>query len=175
MCTGNLVEDQRVWCAPTRLERRWLRTVRTPLGEGPMNQKRYWLCVFGVLVVARALVSALFFGVIFQQVFDEPSPAFRGEGEENFLPLMIGYVSWAFFFVYLFAKHFRGEGWKGGVSFAGIVWFFYFVPMTLGIWSFSPVTSDWVVASLISGLAESLTGGLIVGTVYKRPEDHTGL
>ena len=47
-----------------------------------MNWKRYWISAAAVLVAAKGLVAALFFGVIFDSVYDQKLPGARAEGEE---------------------------------------------------------------------------------------------
>ena len=132
-----------------------------------MNWKRYWLSTAAVLVGAKGLVAALFFGVIFDSVYDQPLPCARAEGSEVHAAGLICMIAWSLALTYIFARGYQNKGWTEGIRFGLIVWVFYFVPMITGFYGYYAMPFNWVVAGLVSGLAESLTAGLLVALIYK--------
>ncbi len=131
-----------------------------------MSWKRISSCVFSVLVT-KAVVGAVFFGLVFAGVYEEPGAAFRAEGTEKHGVAMAGYVAWALAFSFVFARGFEHRGWSEGVRFGLIVWLLYFVPMTLGIYGYFVVDLEWVRSALTSGLAESLACGSVAALVFR--------
>ena len=131
-----------------------------------MSWKRMTMSVFLVLVT-KAAVGAIFFGLVFTDAQEATSTAFRAEGTENHGIAMAGYVAWSFAFSFVFARGFEKRGWLEGVRFGLIVWLLYFVPMTLGIYGYFVVGSEWTIFALISGLAESLACGSVAALVFR--------
>lgn len=132
-----------------------------------MNWKKYWLASVAILIVAKGIVTFLFFAVIFDNVYAQPFAGSRPEGEELHAVGMVGMLSWTLAFTFIYAKSAENKGWKEGIRFGLIVWVLYFIPMITGVWAYFQVTEAWVIAGLLSGLAESLTAGLLVGLIYK--------
>jgi hypothetical protein len=132
-----------------------------------MNWKRYWLSTAAVLVVAKGLVAYLFFAVIFAFVYDKQLPGARPEGKELYAAEIICMIVWSLAFTYIFTKGYQNKGWREGIRFGLIVWVFYFIPMVTGVWAYFEVPVNWVIGGLVSGLAESLTAGLLVALIYK--------
>jgi len=131
-----------------------------------MSWKR--ILVSGLLVlVTKAAVGAIFFGLVFADVNEGAATAFRAEGTENHGIAMVGYVAWSLAFSYVFARGFENRGWLEGVRFGLIVWLLYFVPMTLGIYGYFVVSREWTIFALISGLAESLACGSVAAFVFR--------
>jgi hypothetical protein len=124
------------------------------------------MSVFLVLVT-KAAVGGIFFGLVFTDAQEGTSTAFRAEGTENHGIAMLGYVAWSLAFTLVFARGFEKRGWLEGLRFGTIVWLLYFVPMTLGIYGYFVVGSEWVVFALISGLAESLACGSVAALVLR--------
>lgn len=131
-----------------------------------MSWKRMLMSVVLVLVT-KAAVGAVFFGLVFTAVQEGASTAFRAEGTENHGIAMVGYVAWSLAFSFVFARGFEKRGWLEGVRFGLIVWLLYFVPMTLGIYGYFIVSSEWTFFALISGLAESLACGSVAALVFR--------
>jgi len=131
-----------------------------------MSWKRISMSVFLVLVT-KVAVGAIFFGLVFADVHEGASTAFRAEGTENHGIAMVGYVAWAFAFSFVFARGFVNRGWLEGVRFGLIVWLLYFVPMTLGIYGYFVVGLEWALFALISGLAESVACGSVAALVFR--------
>jgi hypothetical protein len=132
-----------------------------------INWKGYWLSTAAVLIVARGLVSFIFFAIIFDFVYDKPLPGARPEGEELHAAESICMIAWSLAFTYIFTKGYQNKGWTEVIRFGLVVWVFYFVPMVTGVWAYFEVPTNWVLAGLTSGLAESLVAGLLVGLIYK--------
>jgi hypothetical protein len=132
-----------------------------------MNWKRYWISALAVFVIAKGLVAALFFGVVFDSVYDQALPCARPEGSEVHAAGLICMAAWSLGLVYIFAKGYQSKGWPEGVRFGLLVWIFYFVPMLTGFYGYYAMPFNWVVAGLVSGLAESLTAGLLVAFLYR--------
>jgi len=132
-----------------------------------MNWKRYWISTAAVFVVAKGLVAALFFGVIFDSVYDQLLPGARPEGEEVHVAGLICMIAWSLAFTYIYAKGHENKGWTEGIRFGLIAWVFYFIPMITGFYGYYEMPFNWVIAGLVSGLAESLTAGLLAGLFYK--------
>lgn len=132
-----------------------------------MNWKRYFISSAAVLVVAKAAVGALFLGVIFDSVYDQDLPGARPEGQEIHAAGLVCMVVWSLAFTYIYTKGLENKGWTEGMRFGLIAWIFYFVPMITGYYGYYAMPFNWVIAGLVSGLAESLTAGLIVGLIYK--------
>ncbi len=132
-----------------------------------MNWKRYWISTAAVFVVAKGMVSSLFFAVIFDFVYDKQLPGARPEGEEFHVAGLICMIVWSLAFTYIYTKGHQNKGWAEGIRFGLIAWVFYFIPMTTGFWAYYDVSTNWVIAGLVSGLAESLTAGLLVALIYK--------
>ena len=137
-----------------------------------MNWKRYWISTAAVLVVAKGLVAALFFGVIFDSVYDQPLPCARAEGSEVHAAGLICMIAWSLALTYIYAQGHQGKGWKEGIRFGLIVWVFYFVPMITGFYGYHAMPFNWVTAGLVSGLAESLTAGLLAALIYRTKTIH---
>lgn len=131
-----------------------------------MSWKRISMCVFLVLVT-KAAVGAIFFGLVFTDVHEGASTAFRAEGTENHGIAMVGYIAWSLAFSFVFARGFENRGWLEGVRFGITVWLLYFVPMTLGIYGYFVVGPEWTIFALISGLAESLACGSVAALVFR--------
>ena len=136
-----------------------------------MNWKRYWIATAAVLVGAKGLVAALFFGVIFDSVYDQKLPGARAEGEEVHAAGLICMMAWSLAFTFVYAKGHQNKGWTEGIRFGLVVWIFYFVPMLTGFYGYYAMPLNWVIAGLVSGLAESLTAGLLVALIYKSNSD----
>jgi hypothetical protein len=51
-----------------------------------MNWKRYWIAAAAVLVAAKGLVAALFFGIIFDSVYDQTLPGARRKAKKFMQP-----------------------------------------------------------------------------------------
>ena len=127
--------------------------------------KRFLVTSFSVLVT-KAVVGGVYFGLLYADA--ESSPTFRAEGTEAHHIAILGYVAWAATFVFLFARGGQQPSLRGGLLFGLVVWLFYFVPMTLGIYGYFAVEETWVAAALAGGLAESLACGAIAAVVYAR-------
>lgn len=138
-----------------------------------MNWKKYLLATLAVFLVARTMVAFLFFGVIFNSVYDQPLLGARPEGEELLAPAFIVTFLWSLAFVYIFNKGHENKGLMEGLRFGLIVWSFYFIPMVTCYWAYFDLPFTWLTASLISGLAESLTAGFFVAIIYKVKESKT--
>lgn len=132
-----------------------------------MNWKKYWIPSVAILIVAKGIVAFLFFAVIFNSVYEKPFSGARPEGEELHAAELICMIVWTLAFTFIYTKGYQNKGWTEGIRFGLIVWFFYFIPMLMGVWAYFQVPNDWVIAGLISGLAESLTARLLVGLIYK--------
>ena len=131
-----------------------------------MSWKRMAMSALLVLVT-KAAVGAIFFGLLFSDVQEGAETAFRAEGTENHGIAMVGYVAWSFAFSFVFARGFEHRGWLEGVRFGLIVWMLYFVPMTLGIYGYFVVGREWTLFALLSGLAESLACGSVAALAFR--------
>jgi hypothetical protein len=131
-----------------------------------MSWKRISMSVFLVLVT-KAAVGAIFFGLVFTDAPEGAGTAFRAEGTENHGIAMVGYIAWSFAFSLVFVRGFENRGPLEGVRFGLIVWLLYFVPMTLGIYGYFVVGLEWTLSALISGLAESLACGSVAALVFR--------
>jgi len=131
-----------------------------------MSWKRILMSAVLVLVT-KAAVGAIFFGLVFTDVHEGATTAFRAEGTENHGIAMVGYVAWSLAFSFVFARGFENRGWLEGARFGLIVWLLYFVPMTLGIYGYFVVGTEWMFFALISGLAESLACGSVAALVFR--------
>jgi hypothetical protein len=131
-----------------------------------VNWRRIALCALLVLVT-KAVVGALMFGLLFADVLGGGSAAFRAEGTEHHGAAMLGYVAWAIAFSLIFSRAFEQRGWLDGVRFALLVWLLYFLPMTLGIYGYFVVDGRWTAFALLSGLAESLACGSAAALVLR--------
>lgn len=132
-----------------------------------MNWKRYWIAAAAVLVLAKGLVATLFFGVIFDSVYDQALPCARPEGSEVHAAGLICMIAWSLALTFIYTKGHQNKGWMEGVRFGLVVWIFYFVPMLTGFYGYYAMPFNWLTAGLVSGLAESLTAGLLVALIYK--------
>ena len=139
-----------------------------------MNWKRYWIAAVAVLVVAKGLVAALFFGVIFDSVYDQALPCARPEGSEVHAAGLICMIAWSLALTFIYTKGHQNKGWTEGIRFGLVVWIFYFVPMLTGFYGYYAMPFNWLVAGLVSGLAESLTAGLLVALIYKSKTTEQG-
>jgi hypothetical protein len=131
-----------------------------------MNWKRYWLSSVAVVIV-RGLVAFFLFAVVFSSVYDQQLPGGRPEGEEFHLAGFINIITWSLAFTYVFIRGYQNKGWVEGISFGLIAWVFYFIPMLTGYWAYFQLPTNWVMAGLITGLAESVSSGLITALIYK--------
>ncbi|HYJ04121.1 MAG TPA: hypothetical protein VEX43_03245 [Chthoniobacterales bacterium] len=131
-----------------------------------MNWKRYWIAAVAVLVVAKGLVAALFFGIIFNSVYDQALPCARPEGSEVHAAGLICMIAWSLALTFIYTKGHQNKGWTEGIRFGLVVWIFYFVPMLTGFYGYYAMPFNWLIAGLVSGLAESLTAGLLVALIY---------
>jgi hypothetical protein len=131
-----------------------------------MSWKRIAVCALLVLVT-KAAVGAVFFGLVFPGVLEGGSAAFRAEGTEKHGIAMIGYVAWSIAFSLVFARGFADRGRLAGLRFGLVIWLLYFVPMTLGIHGYFVVDAEWTICALVSGLAESLACGSVAALVLR--------
>ena len=132
-----------------------------------MNRKRILVSTFLVLVT-KVAVGAVFFGLVFTDVHEGGSAAFRAEGTELHGIAMLGYVAWSLAFSLVFARGLENRGPLEGVRFGLIAWLFYFVPMALGIHGYFAVSPEWTCFALVSGLAESLACGCVAALVFRK-------
>jgi len=139
-----------------------------------MNWKRYWIASVAVLVVAKGLVAALFFGVIFDSVYDQALPCARPEGSEVHAAGLICMIAWSLALTFIYTKGHQNKGWTEGIRFGLVVWIFYFVPMLTGFYGYYAMPFNWLIAGLVSGLAESLTAGLLAALIYKSKTTEQG-
>ena len=137
-----------------------------------MNLKKYWLSTAAVFVIARTLVAFLFFGLIFDSVYNQHINGMRAEGEELFGPAFLVTFLWSLGFVYIFSKGFQNKGLAEGLRFGLLTWAFYFLPMLVCYWAYFELPVNWLTASLLSGFAESLVAGLLVAFIYKQKENN---
>jgi len=131
-----------------------------------MSGKRMALGVLLVLLT-KAAVGAVAFGLVLADAPWGASPAFRAEGTEQHGVAMLGYVAWSIAFSILFVRAFRDRGWRNGLRFGLLVWLLYFVPMTLGIQGYFVVSGEWTAFALLSGLAEALGCGCVAALVFR--------
>ena len=131
-----------------------------------MNWKRYWLSVVAVFI-GRGLVSFLLFAVAFDSIYSQSMPGSRPEGEEVHVAGLISVLAWTLAFVYIFTKGYENKGWKEGIRYGLLVWVFYFIPMLTGYYAYFDLPLDFVLAGMVSGLAESLTAGVLAAVIYK--------
>jgi hypothetical protein len=132
-----------------------------------MNWKRYFIASAAIFVLAKGAVGALFLGVIFDPVYDQELPGARPEGQEIHAAGLICMAVWSLAFTYIYAKGYENKGWTEGIRFGLIAWTFYFIPMLTGFYGYYAMPLNWVITGLVSGLAESLTAGLLVGLIYR--------
>jgi hypothetical protein len=121
-----------------------------------------------LVLLTKAAVGALMFGLLFADQPGGDAAAFRAEGTELHGVAMLGYVAWALAFSLVFAQGFEHRGWLEGVRFGLLVWLLYFVPMSLGIYGYLVVSGRWTVMALLTGLAESLACGSVAAAVLGR-------
>ena len=133
-----------------------------------MNWKRFAASATAVFV-AKAAVGAVAFGLLLEGVFDTGSPVFRPEGQEQHGTAMIGEVTWAIAFTYVFVRGVQRRGVAEGLRFGLLVWGLYFVPMSLGILGYFAVDTTWALLALAVGLIESLLCGVSAALVYRPP------
>jgi hypothetical protein len=131
-----------------------------------MNWKRYWLASVAV-IIGRTLIAFFLFAIVFSSVYDQEIPGGRPEGEELHIAGLISMITWALAFTYVFARGYQNKGWLEGIRFGLVVWVFYFIPMLTGYWAYFLLPTNWVMASLVAGLVESLGSGLITSLIYK--------
>jgi len=126
-----------------------------------------------LILVTKAVVGAVAFGLVLTDAHESGSPAFRAEGTERHAVAMIGYVAWSAAFTALFARGFAKRGWLEGLRFGLIVWLLYFLPMTLGIYGYFVVSAEWTALALLTGLAESLACGAVAALVFRAAAPRT--
>ena len=132
-----------------------------------MNGRRLALTAAAVFVV-KAAVGAVSFGLVLDGLYDGSSPAFRPEGRENHGIGLVGELSWALAFAYLFLRGPERRGWLDGVRFGLLVWCFYFVPMTMGVLGYFSVDAPWAIGALAVGIVEAMLCGVSAGLVGRR-------
>lgn len=137
--------------------------------SGAIHWQRFIACFFAVGVIAKGLVPGIMFGLLFADVMDSTSTIFRAEGTELPMLEVFGMIPWTFMFVLLYVKGTWQRGLKGGLQYGVCVWLLYFVPMLLAFWAWIAFTNQWVIAGLVSGLAQAIVGGLLVAWIYKAP------
>lgn len=126
-----------------------------------MNGRRLVLCAVAVFVT-QALVNGMIFRLVMDRAFKDTA-LFRPEGEEKIAIYMASRVLAVGLFVYFFAFWYGRRGWRAGLRYGLIVWLFYTVPMTIGFWSFMRMQDGLALAWIAIGLAEYITGGLVLG------------
>ena len=131
-----------------------------------MSWRRLSLCA-AVVFVVKAAVGGIFFGLLLGGFYDSGSVVFRPEGQERHGIGMLGELAWALAFTYLFVRASDGRGWTDGARFGLLVWVFYFVPMSLGVFGYFAVDARWAIAALGVGIVESLLCGVSAALVHR--------
>lgn len=139
------------------------------LQNSTINWRRFIACFFAVGVVAKGIVPGILFGLLFADVMDSNSSLFRPEGSELPMLEVLGMIPWTFMFVLLYVKGTWEKGLIGGLKYGLCVWLLYFVPMLLAFWAWIAFTNEWVIAGLVSGLAQAIVAGLLVAWIYRVP------
>lgn len=136
-----------------------------------MSWKRLALCAL-LVMMTKAVVGAIAFGLVFADVVDRSSPALRAEGTEHHGLALLGYGAWSAAFSVLFARGGGGRVMSKGLRFGLLVFLLYYLPMTLGIHAYFAVSGAWTAAALVTGLAEALACGAVASLALRR---HGGL
>jgi hypothetical protein len=130
-----------------------------------MSRKRLLLCA-AVVFIVKAVAGAICFGLVLDDFYDSDSVVFRPEGQEHHGIGMVGELAWAIAFTYIYTRSSDGRGWTEGFRFGFLVWVFYFVPMTLGVFAYFAVDARWAIGALGVGIAESLLCGVSAALVH---------
>lgn len=130
-----------------------------------LNVKR--LCLAGTAVfVVQAMVAGGLQAVVADRLFGQ-EPIFRPEGEEKLLVYFASRVLFVALFSYLFAKSSDRTGVGAGMLYGSLIWLFYSIPMTIGMWAFLKIPNALALGWVGIGLAEHLAGGIVLGLIYK--------
>lgn len=100
------------------------------------------------------------------RVFAEPL-FFRGEEDEKLGLYLASRMLFAFLFTFIYAKGYENRGESEGLRFGLLIWLFYTIPMTVGVWAFIKIPDYLAVSWIGIGLVENVVGGLILGTSYR--------
>ena len=137
-----------------------------------MNRKRWIAASLAVFVVAM-LLEALFNTYCLKTAYGQVASLWRPEGEMmKLMPIYwaAGFIV-SFIFVYIYAKGCEGKsrGWAEGLRFG--LWFGLFMNLTMStfIYVAMPITPRLAVDWFITGMAEYLICGAVVGAIYKKP------
>lgn len=130
-----------------------------------MNWNRFIFASLGVLI-GQAIVAGLLFVIWIGPAFSDPE-FFRGESDERMAVYHACRILFVGLFVYLFASRSRGRGLVEGLKFGIMMWLFYSVPMTVGVWAFIQMPEGLATAWIVAGFAEMVAGGLIVSALYR--------
>ena len=132
-----------------------------------INWRRFIACFFAVGVVAKGIVPGILFGIFFADVMDSNSTIFRPEGSALPILEVLGMIPWTFMFVLLYVKGNWQPGLRGGLLYGLCIWLLYFVPMLLAFWAWIAFSNEWVIAGMVSGLAQAVVAGLLVAWIYR--------
>ena len=134
-----------------------------------MNRKRVLITgvvVFVAYQIMGFFVHGLWLGATYQKLAGE---VFRPEAElwANAWIVHATTVVFCFVFAYLFARGYKGGGWREGVWYGFVVHLFVGFQSVFHAYATYPISLDLALKWYFSGLAMSMILGVLASLVYK--------
>jgi|GEM_PF-1874703 len=157
-----------------------------------MNERRFWIAVIVVFVVAFAY-ELLLHGLFLSDLYKPYTPGTEYNAYAVYNPMLFQPASgsgrshlWAFylakhvaqflfalFFTYIFIRGVEGKGWLAeGFRYGVMVWGLAILPSNVGMYSWSQFPPGILMRWIIYGLIECVILGWVCAALYK--EDLAG-
>ena len=142
-----------------------------------MNTKSFWTAVAAVFVVSMGY-EFLVHGVILTNQFYKSMPALflsMGGGGREIVWLQrsgiyLAGALFALFFTYIYTRNVEGRGWMGeGFRYGVLVWGLAFLPLDVGMYSWSAFPGRLLKWWIIYGFIECVILGWVCAAIYRAP------
>ena len=135
-----------------------------------MNRKRVLvtgIVLFVAYMVMAVLVHGLWLGPTYSSLIGD---VWRPQAEltANSWIMHATTVVFCFAFAYLFARGYRGEGWREGVWFGFVAYFFVGFQAVFHAYATYPIPLEVALKWFLSGLPMSMILGVLASLVYGR-------
>jgi len=131
-----------------------------------MNVKRFIIASIAVYLVFQVL-DFIIHGVILADTYKELANVWRPDMMSLMWIFYIAGLLFAFLFVYIFIKGYEGKGILEGVRYGIIIGLLMNVIGMFGQYVMYPLPFTLIILWFISGMIESILGGIAAAAIYK--------
>jgi hypothetical protein len=132
--------------------------------------KRFWGAVLAVVVVIT-VIDMILHNVILMDAYEQTMSLWRPEAamKDLFWLIWAGYLVFAVFFVWIFAKGYEKDksGLGQGLRFGILAGFLVNAAYSMVCYAVMPLPVVIPVAWFLGGMVECIAGGIVAGMIYR--------